>query len=250
VKERESIEDIETFSANAGVVLMRSQIAMGVASLCLAVVVAAPAQAATPAALWHMNEPPGSRMVDATGRNYGIPRGAVVQGVPWGVSRTAYRFRGPRALVDVLDNNSLDPGSRKIRLIAHVRFTAAPLNRHDYDLVRKGLGSTSTYYKMEIKTINSKPQVLCLFQGSKARAMKTSGRRTPHLANGRWHRLACVKTDSYVRVFIDGVAFGKKRHAAGWISNGHHVLIGARTRHGGDQYHGVMDEVEIDIGRS
>jgi Concanavalin A-like lectin/glucanases superfamily len=227
--------------------MKKTVIALGATALLLGPAGAA-AEAATPAALWHMDEPPGWNMIDAAGRNYGVPRGAVIQGVPGGISGTAYRFRGPRALVDVPDNNSLDPHRRSIRLIAHVKFTRPPPNHKDYDLIRKGLGSTGADYKMEIKTVNSVPQVLCLFQGRRAKVMKRSGGRTPSLANGHWHSLRCVKTDTYVRVFIDGVSFGRRRHAAGRISNRHHVLIGARTRHGGDQYHGLMDEVEINIG--
>jgi Concanavalin A-like lectin/glucanases superfamily len=224
---------------------MRSLIAGGVAALLLGIVV--PAQAATPVALWHMNEPPGSQMIDSAGSNNGTPKGAVVQGVP-GQSGTAYSFQGSPALVDVPDDDSLDPGTASITLTASVNLTVPPAPRKDYDLIRKGLGSTGADYKMEIKTVNGLPQVLCLFQGTNGNVLKKSGGKTPPITDGRWHTLRCTKTDSYVQVFIDGVSFGKISHAAGAISNNDDLLIGARTITGGDQYQGRMDEVEIDIG--
>jgi Concanavalin A-like lectin/glucanases superfamily len=225
---------------------MKSLLTVAATALVLGMTV--PAQAATPAALWHMDDPPGSQMRDSAGSNDGTALGTVVQGVQPSVSGTAYSFAGARALVDVPDDESLDPGTAPVTLTAHVNLTVAPPSQKDYDLIRKGLGSTGADYKMEIKTVNGLPQVLCLFQGTIGNVLKKSGARTPPLTNGRWHTLRCTKTDSYVQVFIDGVSFGKNSHAAGSISNSEHLLIGARTRSGGDQYQGLMDEVEIDIG--
>jgi Concanavalin A-like lectin/glucanases superfamily len=225
---------------------MRTWIATAAASASL-VGIAVPAHAATPVALWHMDDSPGSQMIDSAGSNNGTLIGAVVQGMP-GVSGTAYSFEGSPALVNVPDSDSLDPGTAPITLTADVNLTVAPAPQKDYDLIRKGLGSTGADYKMEIKTVNGLPQALCLFQGTGGNVLRKSGSRTPPLTDGRWHSLKCVKTDTYVQVFIDGVSFGKNSHAAGSISNSDDLLVGARTPSGGDQYQGLMDNVQIDIG--
>jgi Concanavalin A-like lectin/glucanases superfamily len=207
------------------------------------------AEASTPAGLWHMDELSGGVMVDATANNNnGTLVGAVAPGQADAWSGTSYKYPGGLAYVDVPDSPSLDPGTAPITLTAHVNLTVPPAAQKDYDLIRKGLGSSGQDYKIEIKTVNGKPQVLCLFQGTTAEVMKKSGSGTPPLANGVWHTLQCVKTDTYVQVFIDGVSYGKNKKAVGSISNSDDLLVGARSTAGDDQYVGLMDEVEVDIG--
>lgn len=224
---------------------MRSLIAAGAAGVLLSL--ATPAQAATPAALWHMDDAPGSQMRDSAGSNNGTPLGSVVQGVKPSVSGTAYSFGGGRALVDVPDDSSLDPGSASITITLYANFTVEPPT--DYDLIRKGLSTTNGGdYKMEIVMAKGSPRVLCLFRGSSGKVSKRSSAKTPPLSDGRWHKLQCSKTDGAVEVLIDGRSYGKNTGSAGSIANNDDLLIGAKTTSGGDQYQGLMDEVEIDIG--
>jgi Concanavalin A-like lectin/glucanases superfamily len=225
--------------------LMRSLLAVAATALILGITV--PAQAATPAALWHMDDPPGSQMRDSAGNNNGTPLGAVVQGVQPSVSGTAYSFGGARALVAVPDNSSLDPGSSPITITLHANFTVPPPT--DYDLIRKGLSTTTGGdYKMEIVRGNGTPRVLCLFRGSSGKVSKRSNAKTPLLTDGRWHTLQCSKTDGAVEVLVDGSSYGRNTGSAGSIASSADLLIGAKTTSGGDQYQGLMDEVEIDIG--
>jgi Concanavalin A-like lectin/glucanases superfamily len=223
--------------------------ALVVLALVLVGMTAGEAAASTPAALWHMDELSGGVMVDATANhNNGTLTGSVTPGQPNAWSGTSYSYPGGLGLVDVPDSPSLDPGSAPITLTVHVSLTVPPAAQKDYDLVRKGLGSSGQDYKIEIKTVNGTPQVLCLFQGTTANVLKKSGSGTPPIVDGNWHTLQCVKTDTYVEVLIDGVSYGKNKKAAGSISNSDHLTVGARTPTGGDQYQGLMDEVEIDIG--
>jgi hypothetical protein len=208
---------------------------------------AAPAQASTPAAIWHMDEGTGGVMLDSTANhNDGQLSGTVAPGQSSSWSGTAYSFQGTPALVDVPDNDSLDPGAAPITVTVHASFTVPPAT--DYDLLRKGLTASGQSYKMEIVMANGQPRVLCLFDGSNGVVKKKSNYKTPPLADGTWRELKCVKTDGYVQVFVNGVSYGKNSLAAGSIANSDDILLGARTKLGGDQYQGLMDEVEIDVG--
>jgi Concanavalin A-like lectin/glucanases superfamily len=225
---------------------MRSLLTAAAAALLLGITL--PAQAATPAAIWHMDDATGSQMVDSAGSNNGTLLGAVVQGVEPSVSGTAYSFEGAPALVEVPDDDSLDPGTAPLTLTANVNLTVAPPQK-DYDLIRKGLSNTvGGDYKMEIVMVKGTPRVLCLFQGSSGKVTKKSSAKTPLLTDGSWHTLQCSRTDNSVQVFVDGTSYGTNNHATGFIANSQDLLLGAKSESGGDQYQGLMDEVEIDIG--
>jgi Concanavalin A-like lectin/glucanases superfamily len=226
---------------------LRRTVTLLLPALLIVSIAAGPAQASTPAAIWHMDELTGGVMFDASGNNNdGTLVGTVAQGqlVSW--SGTSYSFQGGPALVDVPDDPTLDPGTAPITLTVHANFTTPPAT--DYDLIRKGLSTTAGGdYKMEIVVVNGQARVLCLFRGS-AKVQKQSSSKTPVLTNGSWHTLQCVKTDSSVEVFVDGKSYGKKTGTTGSIANSDHLLIGAKTTTGGDQYEGLMDEVQIDVG--
>src|SRR5690242_18566839 len=109
---------------------------------------AVPAQAATAAALWHMDNP--SAMTDSSGNGNNGTATAITSVA--GSSGKGYHFNGKTSIVNVPDADSLDPGTANLRLTAHVRFTVAPSKSvGDYDLIRKGLaGTKGGDWKMEI----------------------------------------------------------------------------------------------------
>lgn len=210
--------------------------------------IAPSARAATGSHTWSMNEASGTgRMVDSgspatNGTWLNIQAGIA------GFAGTGYRFNGT-SRVTVPDAASLDPGSTTFTVTAHVKFTAMPTDAvgGDYDLVRKGLGSTSGgYWKLEIYP-NSTHTIalgLCQMKGS-TNAIKIKGSPVS-LNNGQWHTLSCTKTSTTVTLTVDGTSY-RRQVTIGSIANSDPLTVGAKNI-GGDWYTGDMDEVTYRIG--
>jgi Concanavalin A-like lectin/glucanases superfamily len=211
---------------------------------CLALLVVPGIASGAAVSVWHMDETSGSTMHDGVGSNSGTLKN-VSLGQP-GVSGLAYGFDGASSVVTVPSDSSLNPGSSPFWMIAHVKFTGVPTAAigGDYDLIRKGLSSTSGgFYKMELLPSGSGVRAHCSMKGSATSRSLTSG---PDLADGRWHTVECVKDDSSISVVVDGV----KASAAvvlGSFSNAASLAIGAKAE-GGDWYEGVMDEASFGTG--
>jgi Concanavalin A-like lectin/glucanases superfamily len=220
----------------------RKQLALGTLVAALALVVATPAWAALiKVANWQMNETSG-QMIDSSGNNNGTPTDVVRTG-------STYVFNGSTSRVAVPDNISLDPASRDITITASIRVNGTSLDDDSYDVVRKGLSTTSGGdYKMEIQR-TSDPTVgklHCLFKGSGARVNKVA---RPDIVDGNWHVLECTKTSTSVVAKVDGRSF-TKTGSAGSISNASEVLVGAKTTNlFDDVFDGSMDYVSIDIAQ-
>jgi hypothetical protein len=203
------------------------------------------ADAATTAALWHMQDP--VRMLDSSGNgNNGAT--TAVTGVP-GTSGRGYHFNGRTSIVTVPDAASLNPGTANLKVTARLRFTVVPSGSvADYDIVRKGMaGTTGGEWKMEIFPPSSgspSGTAYCLFQDVKG--TKAGVRDTRNLADGAWHTVSCVKTATAVKVIVDGVTRSAPARL-GSISNTKPLTVGAKAG-GGDQYLGDLDEVSIQIG--
>jgi hypothetical protein len=196
---------------------------------------------ATHSAFWQMEDP--AQLVDSSGNNNGITKN--IKGVP-GTVGNGYHFDGSSSLATVPSSNSLNPGSANLTLTLDAKFTHPPNAAvGDYDLVRKGLSSTSGgEYKMEILPRNNytKGKAFCLFKDSS----RTVGKiiNGPNLADGKWHTLSCTKNSESVQLKVDGTTYTKAVHL-GSISNSAPLTIGAKTG-GGDWYSGGMDEVSVD----
>jgi hypothetical protein len=224
-----------------------SRFRVGFAVLSATAVVLAPAgtaEAATTAALYHM-ESPGS-LVDSSGNaNNGTTK--QISSVA-GSSGKGYHFNGSSSVSTVPSSASLNPGTATLRLTAHVRFTEPPRSVGDYDLIRKGqAGTVGGEWKMEIfppSSNRSSATAFCLFQDAKNNT--ASIRDTKNLADGAWHTITCIKTASQVTVVIDGVARSAAAKLAS-ISNSRPLVIGSQSG-GGDWYKGDMDEVSVQIG--
>src|SRR2546423_5901030 len=169
---------------------------------CLGVLVVPGIASGAAVSVWHMVEASGSTMHDSAGSNSGTLKN-VSLGQP-GVSGLAYRFDGASSVVTVPSNSSLNPGSSPFWMIAHVKFTGVPTAAigGDYDLIRKGLSSTSGgFYKMELLPSGSAVRAHCSMKGSVISRSLTAG---PDLPDGRWHTVECVKDDSSISVVVDG----------------------------------------------
>ena len=213
--------------------------------MALALVLAAPAgaMAAVTVSYWHMNERSGTTMVDsASGINGTLSN--VGLGVP-AVFSPGYSFNGSSSIATVPHNGYHNvPANTTFTVTSHVRFPAVPsASVVDFDLIRKGLSSTSGgHWKMEIFT-NGK--AYCLFDGSNASRTINQG---PNLADNRWHTIQCIKRSTSLSLVVDGVSY-TSNVTIGAINNTSRVAVGAKYGGGGgDWYKGIMDEVSIVLG--
>lgn len=188
------------------------------------------ASAATFGASWQFNETSGVAIDSSGNGNSGTLQGGITR------TGTGYDFDGSTGYVSVPDSATLDPGSGNIALT--VRFNVDPVpSGYDYDLVRKGLSTTSGGdYKAEV-VFGGKG--LCHFRGSKGSATITGG---SGLETGT-HTLKCVKTTSTVQLLVDGSVKTTKNITVGSISNGSAVPLGAKP--GDDFTNGFIDSITI-----
>jgi len=212
---------------------------------CAVVTVSAhPAAAATvTVASWHMEEASGStQMVDSSGNNNTGTISSDVQLAQPGYSGLGYGFLG-RGLVSVPSASSLNPGSSPYSASLRFKSTTKPSSAvGDYDLVRKGLSTTSGGdWKMEVLQ-NGK--LFCHFRGSSASLALTG---TSNVVNGSWHLLECRVTTSGVQLRVDGTTQASTSQKPGTISNSAGLSIGAKNSKE-DLTTGTLDEVLLTKG--
>jgi len=163
-------------------------------------------------------------------------------GVP-AIFSPGYSFNGSSSVVTVPSTGWHNvPSNTTFTVGAYVRFPAIPTTSvGDFDLIRKGLSSTSGgHWKMEIFG-NGKGY--CQFRGSAGTATINTG---PVLADNKWHGISCIKRNTSVSLVVDGVSYTTSKTVGG-ISNTARLTVGAKST-GGDWYKGVMDEVSITLG--
>jgi Concanavalin A-like lectin/glucanases superfamily len=212
--------------------------------LALALLTLGPVAAlAATAAHWGMNEPAGTgTMFDDSGNgNHGTWQDITANGA-------SYQFNGSTSRVVVPDDPSLDPGFQRFSYYVRFKTSVVPSAAvGDYDLLRKGLGSTAGgYFKVEVypNADHTKGRALCQMQGTTG-AAKLVG--SANLANGVWHTIRCAKDSSGLTMFVDGVKVGFKAAAIGSIANSAPLTMGAKSI-GGDWYTGRMDQAGVTIG--
>ena len=204
---------------------------------------AGPALAApSSAAIWHMDETSGSSMRDASGQNNIGTLKHITLGVPGLNGSRGYGFDGKSSVILVPNSASLNAGTADLVVAVHVAFTKVPAD--DYDLIRKGLSSTSGGdWKIEIVNVEGKGIARCYLKGSAGHWQKTTG---PDLADGKWHTITCEKHATTVVLTVDGKVW-KTTRSLGTMGNSAVLSIGAKAE-GGDWYAGSMDEVSIVTG--
>ena len=196
------------------------------------------AAASTVRALWRMGETSGTTMHDSSGQGHNGTLTNVKVGQP-GFSGLGYGFNGTSSIVKVPSASSLNPGSSPFTWTTHVKFTKLP--SADYDLVRKGLSTTSGgHWKSEILNTG---KAFCEVRGSAGTAHLSNG---PMLNNGAWHTVTCTRNGSTLTLTVDGKSYSTT-HASGTVSNSAQLTMGAKTSNG-DYFNGVMDEVRLAIG--
>jgi hypothetical protein len=210
------------------------------ATLTALLAVPAAAPAATPVSVWHMNEISGSTMVDSVNGLNGSASN-VTFGVP-AIFGRGYSFNGSSSIVTVPHNGFHNvPSSTTFTVTAYLRYPDPPSPEvFDFDLVRKGLSSTSGgHWKMEIY---ANDKAYCQFRGSSGSKTINTG---PVLSDNRWHVISCVKRNSSLSLVVDGVSY-TSNVTIGRISNTARLTVGAKST-GGDWFKGVIDEVSISL---
>jgi hypothetical protein len=189
------------------------------------------ASAATFGARWQMNETSGAVVDELNGNN------GTVQG---GVTRRGdgfYHFDGATGYVTVPNSSSLNPGAVGITIEVAFALDGNPTPKgNDYDLVRKGLaGAPGGDYKVEVL---DNGQALCRFRGSATGVLRGG----TNLGNGS-HVVRCIKTNTTVELWVDGIRRATKTVTVGSISNTQPVILGAKP--GDDFTKGNIDYVTI-----
>jgi hypothetical protein len=188
-------------------------------------------------ALWHMDAL--GTMTDSAGTNNGTPYGVGLD--PSGFAGAAYQFNGS-SWVSVPNAAALNPGSANVTITLHIKTTQpAPPTVQDWDLVRKGLYTDGSEFKVEYYP---SAQAGCAFGGSQA----YSGEHPagPPLDDGAWHTIQCRKTATGISTIVDGTTVYALGIAIGTISNSADLAIGARP--GSEYFQGSIDEVQITYG--
>ena len=207
------------------------------------VLLAGTAQAATPVAVWSMENP--GAMTDSSGNGNDGKTTAITSVTDPGFGN-GYHF-GSSSYVTVPDAASLDPGRSDFSFTLRLRFDKPPSGATgDYDVIRKGVaGTTGGEWKMEIFPGGGLTSpAFCLFKDD---AKKTATLRgTKNLADGAWHTVTCAKTATKILLTVDGVT-KSSAVTLGSIDNNQPVSVG-RKLGGGDQYVGDMDEVRVESG--
>jgi hypothetical protein len=224
--------------------LMRAHIGLMAVVSVIAALTISPVSAlgASPTALWHMDETSGSVARDSSGNGYDGSMQSIKRGVP-GVSGTGFEFNGTSSRIVVKDAPGLRAGDKDLVVTVNVSFTKKPSG--DYDLIRKGLSSSSGGdWKIEIMPTSVGSQAYCYWKGSAGSKSKTAG---PDLADGRYHKLTCEKHATTVALVVDGHRYSSTK-TVGRIDNTAPLSIGAKAGSGGDWYKGRMDEVSVTIG--
>ncbi len=207
--------------------------------LILLALTAGTAFGASPTAVWHMDETSGSIMRDGSGHGHDGTLKNIQLGVPGVGGSKGYGFNGKSSVIVVPDSADLDAGTRDMVVTVHVAFTKAPDD--DYDLIRKGLASTSGGdWKIEIVNVSGKSLARCYLKGSAGSWQRTTG---PDLADGKYHTITCEKHATTVALSVDGQVW-KKTKSLGTMGNAAPLSIGAKAT-GGDWFLGSMDEVSV-----
>lgn len=224
-------------------------IGIGVAALVAQAWGAPVASAATVAvAVWNMDETSGTTMLDNSGKGN--------NGTTYNVTRTgdAYLFdpAAPSKVV-VPDSPSLNPGNIAFSYSVVVKSDKVPASGTDYDVLRKGISSTSGgEYKLEIVYVNGQGRAFCLVKDSTGTSATIKG--TTNVTDGQAHTLTCAKTSTGLTLRVDSLTPRTKTVTGGLgsISNGKPLVLGAKTPTvtgtAGDWNNGAMLRARISIG--
>jgi hypothetical protein len=201
------------------------------------------------AAVWSMNETSGNVMADTSGNsNDGTTFNIVMTG------GTGYQFTpASHSKVIVPDSTTLSPGAVDFSYSVEVSSAEMPPSGTDYDLLRKGIGSTAGgSFKLEIVAAQGQGRAFCWIKD--AAGVVASIKGNTDITDGQWHTLTCTKTATGVTLVVDSLTPRTKTVAAGLgsISNIRPLTIGVKSptvkSAAGDWYNGLMRNSRVTVG--
>lgn len=250
---------------------MRKLLSFGGAAavLVLAVSPVGPVAAATAPALdddpltselmWEMNEPDGATVMTATGDGTaeelsvlsgtidqdGVDTGYVIDGATgyhWVRRPPEQAPASPERIIQVPDHPRLDPGTGTFTIEIRYRTKEKFGN-----IIQKGQAQArGGQWKIQ----NPQGIPSCLFKGSLGRA--ATGAKTA-LNDNQWHTLKCVRTETSVTMYVDGVFRNRKNGRTGDIDNSVQMTVGGKINCDQiettcDYFSGQIDWVRITQG--
>jgi hypothetical protein len=151
----------------------------------------------------------------------------------------------PRAILEGLRDDSLNPGTRPLRYGASVLMTHADL-ADGANVVQKGysVGGVSQF-KLQVDHRLGHPS--CVITGNKARIYRAEP--WVDVADGTWHDLACVRTPDRLSMVVDGAERAWVKLPADLsIANAEPLRVGGKgPAKGNDQFAGEIDNVFLTI---
>ena len=154
----------------------------------------------------------------------------------------------PRAILEGVRDDDLNPGRRSLRYGASILMTHADL-ADGANVLQKGysVGGVSQF-KLQVDHRQGHPS--CVIAGQRARIYRAE----PFLdvADGTWHDLECRRTPDRLTMIVDGMP-------RAWvpvpptlsIANAEPLRIGGKgPGRGNDQFAGAIDDVFVSIGES
>jgi hypothetical protein len=153
----------------------------------------------------------------------------------------------PRAILEGLRDDSLNPGTRSLRYGASVLMTRGDL-ADGANVLQKGysVGGVSQF-KLQVDHRRGHPS--CVITGNRRRIYRAE----PWLdvADGRWHNLMCTRTANRLTLTVDGVDRSTVPMPGRLsIANAEPLRIGGKgAASGNDQFAGEIDNVFVLIGK-
>jgi hypothetical protein len=200
------------------------------------------------AALFNLNEPSGTVLVDSSGAGHNGTIGAhVVIGGGHGVH--TYLAPTPAydpARIDTLPvYANLNPGSRDLRVSIRLHTT----QRSEGHILSWG---QTPHHMLRIEVSNG--LLWCQYRGSAYAGHLTSVHSTKTYNDAAWHTLVCTKTASTVTMTVDGVLVSTSTRRVGSMSPVTGVSIAGKRvcdgtpGHDCDYFAGHLDWVKVELG--
>ncbi|MEV6634497.1 LamG domain-containing protein [Actinoplanes sp. NPDC051470] len=169
-----------------------------------------------------------------TGRYVGLPVRCPATGVC------------PRALLEGTNDPELNPGTRNFRWGATINVSKAQLAGSS-NIVQKGVATTESQWKMQVGETHGRAQCVVVGRGA---ATAYLVRSSVAVADGKWHKILCIRAGGSMAIYVDGVARGSVAvPAAMTILNDKPLRIGGPNFNtSSDMYHGYLDDVYATLG--
>ncbi|HZJ04174.1 MAG TPA: LamG-like jellyroll fold domain-containing protein [Nocardioidaceae bacterium] len=180
-----------------------------------------------------------------TGVDFGLDgEGNQVTGYTWPRRPPAVPPVEPYRIIQVPDHNELDLNVASETYTVELRYKT----REKFgNIVQKGQAQARGG---QFKIQNPQGRPSCLFNGSLGRG---ATRAKVALNDNEWHVLTCVRSETKVEMFVDGVFQNRKVGRTGTINNKVPVTIGGKINCDQvettcDYFSGDIDYVKMSIG--